>query len=196
MLNKIFIKSLINTFCSFFLIYAFWACTSNPAQENADSVKVVEQNSDEVPINSENNLLDLILKTGKGGQRSEALGKALASALAQETLEMVDSASNYKGFTQYFNNSDDEFVDIQYYNNGENVTGLNLDIYLNKPSDVAKLNEDLSQNFIKLYGKPVVVENTKTWQMSNNQQLIVKDVSVKLAPGLQVTFSNKGEDLN
>lgn len=196
MTKKVNQLTLITLF--FIFVNLFWSCDTQKSNESTDSIAI----QDEVPVNQApsevtvgQSLIDLILKTEKGTERFKEIDQSLSSAMQKETLEMVDSASNYKGYTQYFNNSDDQFVDIQYYNNGDKVTGINFDIYLNTASDVNNLLNDLVAYFDKNYGKSVKKTQEYNWQLTNGQVIVLKDVSVKLAPGLQLTINKKGEDL-
>ncbi|MES2796355.1 MAG: hypothetical protein V4683_10330 [Bacteroidota bacterium] len=174
------------------------SCDSQKSTEATDSLSTnneIESNN-EAPSSSISpiNLVDLILFSNKT-DRTNSIGKSLEEVFASEIGEVSDSASNFKSFTQYFNNSNDEFVDIQYFNDGKVVTGLNLDIYLNNQADVSLLFGQFVLAFNDKYGKPAKQKAESTWKLKNNMELKLKDVSQKLAPGLQITFSKKGESL-
>ena len=143
----------------------------------------------------QNSLTSLILLNGNGSERAKSLDRKISEILKTEKLEMVDSASNFKGFTQYLHDSDEEFVDIQYYFGGENVSAVNLDVYLNDVTDVKNLMDDLTLIFNEKYGKAKLKDEIYTWKMPDKQQVTMKDVSLKLAPGLQITFSKLGQNL-
>lgn len=193
------IKKQLLVFCLFFiLVFGFQACTSNNSTEVTDSTSIEKGDTitDVIaPSSMSNDLPSLILNSNKG-ERAQSIGKKLTEALAAETLEPSDSASNFYSFTQYFNNSNDEFVDIQYYHNGEIVKGLNLDIYLNNEADVSLLFEQLAGIFSKKHGKSSKTMRENSWKLKNGLDLVLKDVSVKLAPGLQVRYSKKGDNLD
>jgi hypothetical protein len=184
-----------STYLFLFFIVTFVACTNKASNENNDTLKVSAEGTNVVENKTEtamsDNLLANILTTKSNIERSAMIGKSLGQLQAQETADLADSASNYKGYTQYFNNSEEEFVDIQYFNNGELVTAVNFDIYLNKQADVSNLYDELLAKFNTKYGKATSKEKENKWNLPNNQSLLLKDVSVKLAPGLQVTFAIK-----
>lgn len=195
-------KAKINLRLAFYLIIIshifFYGCTTKPSTENEDSISV-KSDSISKSVGSEivdaKSFLRLVLFNASGSERAKSIGKNIADVLKTEKLELVDSASNFKSLTQYFHDSDDEFVDIQYYFGGDIVTGLNLDIYLNDVVDVKNLIGELTLAFNEKYGKSIFKEDKYTWLMPDKQQVTIKDVSLKLAPGLQVTFSKSGQNM-
>lgn len=197
-----FLKRKINCHSPIYIIVFslifFIKCTTKSSSENDDSVAVVTDSASN-NIDSKNvdpkSLTSLILLNGTGSERAKSIGQKIKDIVASEKLEMVDSASNYKGFTQYFHDSDEEFVDIQYYYGGDAVTGVNLDVYLNAEADVKNLLGELTLIFNEKYGKSKLIDDKLTWQTPDKQQVTMKDVSLKLAPGLQITFSKAGQNL-
>lgn len=186
--------------CSLFFIFllGFQACTTNSSNEVTDTtgIKVFDNDIGKGAQSTNTSDLTSLILNSKKGERAQSIGKNLVEVLASENLEPTDSASNFNSFTQYFNNSDDEFVDIQYYHDGEIVKGLNLDIYLNNEADVSLLFEQLAGIFSAKYGKATKTMKENSWKLKNGLELVLKDVSVKLAPGLQVRFSKKGDNLD
>lgn len=179
------------------IIVLFNRCNTNNASENNDSQKadssLVEKETATTNAKT-SDLKQLILNNSAGALRFDNIGKNMNEVIISEKLELSDdSASNYKSFSQYFHNSDDEFVDIQYFNDGKLVTGLNFDVYLNEEQAVKQLMDDFLQNFNTKYGKPTKIEDKYSWALKNSIVLTLKDVSVKLAPGLQIRYANKNE---
>jgi hypothetical protein len=190
-------KIIINL--SIILTIFLTSCNTNKSNENATKTDADSTKEQQVGVNenilSKRNILEQILNSDKG-ERVGNIGKSLKDAFSSEVLPAIDSASNYTAFTQYFNNSEDEFVDIQYFHNGTNVTALNLDVYLNNEADVSLLFDQLNEHFVNKYGKATVKTKENTWKLKSGLELKLKDVSLKLASGLQVTFSKKGEELS
>lgn len=184
----------------FVIIVFFNNCNTNKSSENNDSIKTdsgIVENETSKSIKDPNDFKQLILTNESGGLRFGNIGKNMNEVIASEKLELSDdSASNYKSYSQYFHNSDDEFVDIQYFNNGKFVTGLNFDVYLNEDKAVKKLMDDFLQEFNTKYGKATEKDSKYSWQLKNNNILTLKDVGVKLAPGLQIRYANKNESFN
>jgi hypothetical protein len=179
-----------------FLLTVLLACETKKSSETTDSTgsigaKVGTTESND--INQDNKLVALILNSNKG-EREANIGQSLVALKASETLTATDSTSNSLVYSQYFNDSDEEFVDIQYYHNGEKVTALNMDVYLNKEADVAILYKQLSDKFSKKYGNGAAQNKEIVWKLKTGQNLTLKDVSLKLAPGLQITYSKAGEN--
>ncbi len=173
------------------------ACNTEKSTETSDSstTNKSEMNSTlEAVSPNVNSVLNLILQASDG-PRLDKLGQSLGSIKKSETLVPSDSASNFYAYTQYFNNSEDEFVDIQYFHDGEKVKGLVFDVFLNKETDVNLLMGELALNFSEKYGKMKKNENEQIWKLKNDQELKLKDVSVKLAPGLQISLAKNGENL-
>lgn len=196
------LKPFTNFLSKFFFIGILFinliSCNTQKSTEATDSVATSNEieSANETPSSSISpiNLVDLILFSNKT-DRASSIGKSLEEVFASEIGEVSDSASNFKSFTQYFNNSNDEFVDIQYFHDNKVVTGLNLDIYLNNQADVSLLFGQFVLAFNEKYGKSSKQKVENTWKLKNNMELKLKDVSQKLAPGLQITFSKKGESL-
>ncbi len=179
-------------------IFFLSKCTTKPSNENTDTIKNTIDTAKATISKSEvdkNDLSDVILNTSSGQDRFLNLGDHLKNALNTENLAVSDSASNYKSVTQYFHNSDDEFVDIQYFHDGDIVKGIVLDVFLNSEVDVKNLFDELNLVFLKKYGKAINKDKQNSWHINKTQQITLKDVSVKLAPGLQITVTNIGEEL-
>jgi hypothetical protein len=178
------------------LLFTLFACESNKSSEKKDSLATTvegQSNSAESDSKLNEDIVSLILN-GNKGEREKNIGLKLSNVIATEVLVPTDSASNYIAYTQYFNDSEEEFADIQYFHNGDIVTALNMDVYLNKETDVAILFNKLNLKFTDKFGKGAGQDKMKIWKLKNGQDLTLKDVSVKLAPGLQITFAKKGDN--
>ncbi len=183
-------------FLILFIILGTVSCTQNSSTENKDSISVDKAASSTNTIGNEvdrTGLSNEILVAENGFERMAAIGKSFDEVINNEATPATDSASNYKAFSKYFNNSEEEFVDIQYFHNGANVTSVNFDVYLNNAQDVKNLFLEFSQQFSKKYGKGKMLQNEIIWQLPSNQTLKLKDVSLKLAAGLQINLSKKDQ---
>ncbi len=166
------------------------ACNTEKSNEERDSSSIektenlVEKN-EKVAYN--NKIADLIFQA-PDGDRLEKIGQNLSKIKASETLVASDSASNFYAYTQYFNNGDDEFVDIQYFYENEIVNRIVFDIFLNSENDVKLLYDELELIFSKKHGKSTKVNKEISWKLKGGRILKLNDVSVKLASGLQITL--------
>ena len=167
------------------------ACNTEKSNEDRDSSSTEKnenliENKGKVTYN--NTIADLILQA-PDGERLGKIGQKLTQIKASETLAASDSASNFYAYTQYFNNSEDEFVDIQYFHENEIVNRIVFDIFLNNENDVKLLYDELELIYTKKYGKPAKVNKEIAWKMKGGSVLKLNDVSVKLASGLQITLA-------
>ena len=176
-LLKPFTNFLLNFFFVGILFFNLISCDTQKSTEVTDGLTTSNEieSAKETPSSSISpiNLVDLILFSNKT-DRATSIGKSLEEVFASEIGEVSDSASNFKSFTQYFNNSNDEFVDIQYFNDGKVVTGLNLDIYLNNQADVSLLFGQFVLAFNDKYGKPSKQKAESIWKLKNSRRRLLK----------------------
>ena len=170
------------------------SCTqsSKETTENqTDSVSI----SNPVPATSVNadGLLMTILKTEDGMARGIQLGDKIEKVTATEKVEMTQDSTFYQGYTEYFNDSDEEFVDVLYYfDKAKKINTINLDVYLNKQAESNKLMGEFKNYFITKYG--AIKQNGKQaiWTLPQGK-LFLEDKSVKNLPGFRIQFSSLGE---
>ena len=178
----------------FVLAVSMASCTqsSKETTENqTDSVSI----SNPVPATSVNadGLLMTILKTENGMARGIQLGDKIEKVTATEKVEMTQDSTFYQGYTEYFNDSDEEFVDVMYYfDKAKKINTINLDVYLNKQAESNKLMGEFKNYFITKYG--AIKQNGKQaiWTLPQGK-LYLEDKSVKNLPGFRIQFTSLGE---
>jgi hypothetical protein len=198
-MTHIFLKTVKLSLPCFTLFIAFLtSCTTEKSTENKDSTianqPINERNEVEM-INIKSDVVQAILLDGNNKERLNNLGLDIQKISASEELTVEETSNNYISFSQYFNDSETEFVDIQYFHANSVVTGINFEIFLDEANSVERLFADLEVYFnIKFNKKGVKSNNQVAWQTADNTIVTLKDVSLKLAPGLELRFAQKGEN--
>ncbi|MFT4735324.1 MAG: hypothetical protein ACI9K1_002285 [Arcticibacterium sp.] len=130
--------------------------------------------------------INKILGSGEGTIRGFDLGDSISKVKTFENLEQFEETFEHIGYT--FSTHDGEVVDVLYYFDTVNtVSEVQLDIYLNTDSVSNNVTWALSIYFTQKYGTPKVGVN-QTWQIAENQEVIIKNIATKIDRGLQVNF--------
>ncbi len=110
-------------------------------------------------------------------------GDVLDSVMRHETAVFHEDSIRYKGYFVGDSLSTD-VLDIRYFFNPKSriTDSLVIDTY----SEPDSLMKELSEYFTIRFGEPATKQKkTLAWKVGDNQ-LVVRDVSVELSPGLQV----------
>ncbi len=110
-------------------------------------------------------------------------GELLDSVMKRETAVLHEDSARYKGYFLGDSLSTD-VLDIRYFFNPKSrlTDSLVIDTY----SEPDSLMSELSEYFSVRFGEPVLRQKKMLAWSVNDAQLVVRDVSVKLSPGLQV----------
>lgn len=136
--------------------------------------------------------LQKILKPEKGGLlRGVRLGDRVERVTHLETAPLAEDSSAYKGYTEYLTEGvESEFADILYHTDAQTrVTGIQVDVFLNQPAEVAALLAELRRYFTQRYGPAQEATRRSAWMLPEGTRLTVSDVSVRQAPGVRIEFS-------
>lgn len=158
---------------------------SQPADSTITAAENTPSASADVPITGR--LAELGL-TGDSDWRGINLGEDFAKVKATEKGEAFESDAKHVGYTVEFNNL--ETADILYYQTGQNVSAIEVDLFLNSRQSVSDYQQQLSPYFTSRYGSPKTGSNNTVWKDTNGETVTLKDVSkgkdfglkIKLAP--------------
>jgi len=171
-----------------------WVCTAcGSAGENHEVTNTISKDSiatSSVPttlLSRFSDRLQRIVHTDQGLLRGFVPGEPLDSVTRRETAVLEEDSTNYKG---YFleNPVNTEVFDIRYFFNPKShiTDSLVLDTYLNSIADSDSLMGELSAYFTTQLGKPLVKQQKLIAWQANSNQVVVRDVGIKQAPGLQI----------
>ncbi|MDJ1466653.1 hypothetical protein [Xanthocytophaga flava] len=129
--------------------------------------------------------LQQVVNTESGLIRGFTPGQPLDSVMHQETAVLEEDSIDYKGYLLGNTvNTDTNALDIRYFFNPKTRVTDSLTIDTYEESD--SLMKELANYFTVRFGEPVIKEKKLlTWNLNNNQ-IVIRDVGVKLSPGLQV----------
>ncbi|MBC7923591.1 MAG: hypothetical protein H7Z75_21150 [Ferruginibacter sp.] len=140
------------------------------------------------------NRLRKIVKSDQGILRGIRFGDDVTRVKAVEAIEPLEDSANYLGYRVDLGNYED--LDLRYQlNDNRQVWGFTMDIYLDEQAAVDSLMADFKGYFTQRFG-PSSFENQHSmaaWNVADSLKVVVKDVGVKQAPGLQVQIMNLKE---
>lgn len=110
-----------------------------------------------------------------------------------ESLELAESQPNLgKSFSLYFDDSDLNFVDITYLPNNEGkLAEIDLDVYVEEPSQVKELQKNIKDYFDVKFGSSVTQGKKISWSKNKNTQVELEDVSTSKDPGIKIILKAK-----
>jgi hypothetical protein len=132
-----------------------------------------------------------IVRTPDGVVRGVSVGDKLDEVKEQERSAPSEDSTDYVMFNVELGN--DEMTDVfYYYSPGNNtVRNIKLDVYLNDAQSVDSLMQEFNRYFTDKYGQPVTREpKTLAWQDGQKTRVVLKDVGIPQAPGLQVQIAD------
>lgn len=168
------------------------ACNdSSKSSSEKEAYRSSLDNSD-VALGHQTTLFQTILKRDSGMARGISLGEIFADAVKKETATPAEVREvNQKNFTEHFDETDLNFVDITYTGDSENkVSTINLDVYIEKQAIVDSLFNEFGNYFIKKYGVGVSENKKIFWTLPNNNRLQLENVSTQKDPGFKILFSS------
>jgi hypothetical protein len=131
--------------------------------------------------------LQQIVKSDEGVLRGINFGDDKEKVKSIENATAVEDTTDHIGYRVELGDYED--LDVRYHlNKNQQVWGFTLDIYLNQQSSVDSLFNDFKDYFTEQFGPGSFDNhhNMVAWNLSDSLKTIVKDVSVKQAPGLQI----------
>ncbi|RXK47689.1 hypothetical protein [Aquirufa rosea] len=107
-----------------------------------------------------------------------------------EKVELSETQPSMgKSYTQFFDDTDLNFVDITYIPDENNkVKSIMLNIFLEEQDEVLDLTNDFKQYLSNIYGNGRGNAKKIIWK-NENTQVILEDVGTPKDPGIQVTYS-------
>lgn len=168
--------------------------TRQPATDSLHTSDSVASATTGAPLSA---TLQKILRPERGGLlRGVRLGDSVGKVTSTETAPLAEDSTTYKGFTEYFvEGSEDEFADVLYRTNAQGrVESIHVDVFLNEPSEVTTLLNELRSHLTQQYGEPNHDGKQNIWK-TEKVQITLRDVSVKQAPGLALDFAAAGTRL-
>jgi hypothetical protein len=132
-----------------------------------------------------------IVRTPDGMLRGISVGDKLDEVKEQERNDPSEDSTDYVMFNVELGNN--EMTDVfYYYTPGNNtVRNIKLDVFLNDAQSVDSLMQEFNRYFTDKYGQPVTREpKTLAWQDGKKTRIVVKDVGIPQAPGLQVQIAD------
>ncbi len=168
--------------------------TRQPAIDSLSTADSVNRTSAGAPLSA---TLQKILRPERGGLlRGVRLGDSVGQVTSTETAPLAEDSTTYKGFTEYFvEGNEDEFADVLYRTNTQGrVESIHVDVFLNEPSEVTTLLNELRAHLTQQYGEPSHDGKQSIWK-TEKLRVTLRDVSVKQAPGLALDFGAAGAKL-
>lgn len=131
--------------------------------------------------------LQQIVKSDEGVLRGINFGDDVEKVKSIENGAALEDTTDHIGYRVELGDYED--LDVRYHlNKNGRVWGFTLDIYLNQKSSVDSLFNDFRSYFTEQFG-PGSFDNHNNmvaWNLSDSLKTVVKDVSIKQAPGLQI----------
>ncbi|MBD2700899.1 hypothetical protein IC229_09635 [Spirosoma sp. BT702] len=178
-------------YCLFIFAISFTtlqSCNNRKQTENQspDSSNVATDSapatSPEVPISPR--LAELGL-TADSDWRGISLGDDFSKVKATEKGESFESDAKHVGYTLELKEL--ETVDMLYYQAGQKVSAIDVDLFLNSREAVTEFQKDLTTYFTARYGTPKSDKNGNSWS-SSGTFVTLKDVSKGKDFGLKINM--------
>jgi hypothetical protein len=172
---------------TFLLVGLLIACTEKPTQETTTTTPdtLAQQKA---AFETYSDKFKKIIKTEDGILRGVNFGDNLEEVIVKEDTIPLEDSTQYISFTVKLDEEEDEITDVLYFfDKNRQIKGFRLDIYLNNTSAVDSLSQEFTTYFTDRYGKPVMQEQkAKAWNGLDQTKIVMKDVGIKEAPGLQI----------
>ncbi|MCK8493511.1 hypothetical protein M0L20_16705 [Spirosoma sp. RP8] len=131
-------------------------------------------------------LADLGL-TSDSHWRGINLGDAFSNVKSTEKGEPFESDENHIGYTVEFKNL--ESADMLYYQKNQNVSAINVDLFLNNQQSVDGYKKELEPYFTARYGTAKAVNGSSVWTGPKGETITLKDVSKGKDFGLKIRIA-------
>ncbi|MDF0694730.1 hypothetical protein [Aquirufa ecclesiirivi] len=133
-------------------------------------------------------LLQRITLGSAGVIRNVSWGQDM-STIAEKVELSETQPSVGKSYTQFFDDTDLNFVDITYLPDENNqVKGILLNIFLEEQDEVLDLTANFKEYLGNIYGNGRGNAKKIVWK-NENTQVILEDVGTPKDPGIQLVFS-------
>ncbi len=135
--------------------------------------------------------LQKIVKSDTGILRGINFGDDVEKVKESENTAPLEDSTDHLGYRIDLGNYED--LDVRYHlNPKQQVWGFTMDIYLDEQSSVDSLFSDFRNYFSERFGTNNFdnQRNMLAWNIADSLKVIVKDVGIKQAPGLQVQMMN------
>ena len=170
------------------------ACGSESGQEQTttvDSSQVETSLEPPAALAQYSPKFQKIVRTPDGAVRGISVGDKLDEVKEQERSAPSEDSTGHVVYNIKLGN--DEETDVfYYYTPGNNtVRNIKLDVFLNDAQSVDSLMQEFNRYFTDKYGQPVTKEpKTLAWQDGQKTRIVLKDVGIPQAPGLQVQIAD------
>jgi hypothetical protein len=170
------------------------ACGSQSGQEQTttvDSSQVETSLEPPAALAQYSPKFQKIVRTPDGVVRGISVGDKLDEVKEQERSAPSEDSIGHVVYNIKLGN--DEETDVfYYYTPGNNtVRNIKLDVFLNDAQSVDSLMQEFNRYFTDKYGQPVTKEpKTLAWQDGQKTRIVLKDVGIPQAPGLQVQIAD------
>lgn len=181
-------KNKSNYITIFFALWLFTACNNSNEKHTIEKTDSIAAAMPTITANMNNTIdiaksIDQLLENNK---KIELLGKDISIISDIETGAKSDSSDSFQTFSHYFNESETEFVDVQYNHNGSKIEKVVLDVYIDKAEAVQKIVEAETEILSQKYGKAIDLNGAKVFKNKEGSKIAIKNVSVPNSSGLQI----------
>lgn len=109
-----------------------------------------------------------------------------------ENLEKSESQpDNGISYSLYFDDTDLNFVDISYLGQSGKLNQIIFDVYLEEPSEVKKIKEEVARFLSNKYGSFEQKDSEFIWDKNQKTRIKFTDMSTAKDPGLKLEFIEK-----
>jgi len=109
-----------------------------------------------------------------------------------ENLEKSESQpDNGISYSLYFDDTDLNFVDISYLGQSGKLNQIIFDVYLEEPSEVKKIKEEVARFLTNKYGSFEQKDSEFIWDKNQKTRIKFTDMSTAKDPGLKLEFIEK-----
>ena len=172
---------------SFLIISNACQTTSDKQEANQNNLESKKQ-AKQKAWDESTPLLQRITLGSEGIIRNVTWGQDM-STIAEKVELSETQPSVGKSYTQFFDDTDLNFVDITYLPDENNkVKGIILNIFLEEQDDVLDLTANFKEYLGNIYGNGRGSAKKIVWK-NENTQVILEDVGTPKDPGIQVVFS-------
>lgn len=187
------------TFGYFFLLSTFllFSCGETKKEvivEQKDTTTAVVAETPTAVIDKFGTRIQKIVKSDQGVLRGVNFGDYVDKVKELENTPPLEDSTDHLGYRIDLGNYED--LDVRYHlNDQQRVWGFTLDIYLDQQASVDSLFTDFKSYFSERFG-PNKFDNQRNmvaWNLADSVKVVVKDVGIKQAPGLQVQILNLKE---
>lgn len=174
----------------FFLSSLIIACAERPSKESVGTTDSLSKEQ-KTAFNAYSPKFRKIVKTEDGIIRGVNFGDNLDEVIIKEDTIPLEDSTQYISFTVKLDEEEDEITDVLYYfDKNRKIRGFRLDIYLNNANAVDSLSKEFKVYFTDRYGSPVMQEQkAMAWNGLDQTKIVMKDVGIKEAPGLQIQIA-------